>query len=682
MSLVTSQEQLDAIIEEAIKERWVSFDTETFGDTMPWLSDKKKAQMIDELRAKMAGFSIAYADKCYYVPVAHIEGTNLDPAPAIKKLFSSTSRVWAHNWKYDARVVHNTLGEPLWPSKYGDTMVLAWLTGDGVPTLVGGELKFRHGLKDLVLHHFNHKMASFAETVGERVCTTPRVEDEIGQLEQMLALAYKDVGTQVDMFGYTTDSTALNKEIKGYIKQINQLKKQLKFRDKQSHEVHPSHMAQYAAEDAKWTLKLAQKLGPKLIKMGYLKQFDELEMPCVRIIREMQDVGVAIDVGFFERLSQEMGTESKRLEEKWSAITGSQITSARQAAKAVYEELGAWTITDSSRTVKGALSVNKKAIHAVLATAPQGSLARQLAETKLEHSKKYKIANTYTGALIRQMPYRVDGRLHAEINMTGTETGRWSTNNPNLQAMPKDMVRGGFLASPGCVLIDMDYVGLETVIAAHYSHDPNLLEVILKGKNLHDLNMELLKVDRATAKTVWFGYQYMCRPKKMAQSLNVPLIQRERGGRTFYDAPDHIWNIYENLNKAYERLVEWREEVKEQCRKDGFVSTVTGHRRYLPDINSTDTIHRFRVERQAVNAVVQGSGAGIIKAAMVQIWKSFKENPEWDAKMLLQVHDSLLIECREEHQESVIERAKTLMENTTRLDVPLSVSWRAGRTWG
>lgn len=677
--LVTSRQQLETLIDRAYHEKWIALDTEACGPTMPWISDKKKASMIDEYRSKMVGWSFAFGDEYYYVPVAHQNGENIDAPELLRRLLAHPGRVWLHNAKFDMRIIANYLGEYVWPTKLSDTMVLAYLTGDGVPVLIDGEMRYKHGLKDITLHHFKHKMATFAETVGAQVCTTPGIQTMIANLTEELALCHQDMGQQLDMFGLTVTSSGLNKEIKKYTKEINKLKKMLEYRERQADECTPLELASYAAEDAKWTLALAKKFGPKLIEMGYVRQFDEVEMPCIKIIRSMQDDGVRIDVPFFEQMQAVVGEEARKLADRWRILTNSEITSARQSAKAVYEDMRAWEITDASKTQKGQLSVNKKAIAFVKATTANGSLAGQLADIKLEHSKKYKIANTYTHAIIRQIPYRTDGRLHGEINMVGTETGRFSCNSPNLQAMPREMVRKGFLASDGCLLVDGDWSNLEVVIMAHYTHDPNFLAVILGGKNMHTLNAEILGCERNVAKTVFFAWQYGARPKKIATALNIPLIERNIQGRIVQDAPDSVHELYERLNKAYSSVVEWRQEIADQCRVDGYVTTLTGHRRYLPQIKDQDRWIRLRAERAAANAVIQGTAAGIAKAAMVRLSKSLAQYNK--SKLLLQIHDELLCEVDAETSPVFSAHLKDVMETTTKLSIPLKAEVGIGKSW-
>lgn len=678
--LIKDKKQLEEAINKAYSEKWVAIDTESAGPTMEWLTDKKKASMIDAFRARLVGWSFAFGDEAYYVPVGHVVGENVDAPELLRKLLAHPGRTWAHNWKWDARAIKNYLGEYVWPPSFGDTMVLSWLTGSGVPYMQDGDIRFRHGLKDLALHHFGHKMASFHETVNGKICTTPEHERLIAEQTELLAELHQEVSLQLGLFGDDSLSKKTVRQIREITKQINQLKRGLKYRDKQADECTPEELGAYAADDARQTLALAKKFGPILVQMDYVKQFDEIEMACVKIVRDMEDAGISIDVSFFEQLQRDMQAESERLEKDWEAITGSQITSSRQAAKAVYEDLKAWEVTDASRTSKGQLSVNKKAIAWVMAKAPEGSLARKLAELKEEHSKKYKIANTYTHAIIRQIPFREDGRLHAEINQIGTETGRFSSNNPNLQAMPRELVRKGFVAPDGMLFCDGDWSNLEVVILAHYTRDPNLLEVILGGKNLHSINQEILGVDRTTAKAFYFGWSYGAHPKKLATILNKPLVKRTSwGGDEFMDAPDDVHELFRRMNKAYETVVEWRKEVADECRLVGYVTTFLGHRRYLPQIKSRDKYDRLRAERAAANAIIQGTAAGIAKAAMVSLTGSLGAYP--GAELLLQIHDELLCQVPESMAEKFAEHLKSTMENTTRLSVPLRAEVGLGKTW-
>lgn len=336
-------------------------------------------------------------------------------------------------------------------------------------------------------------------------------------------------------------------------------------------------------------------------------------------------------------------------------------------------------LVSAPKTPKGALSVSRAMLDYLEKTAPEGHLARRLVQIKREHSKGYKLLTTYSSSLLKQLPYRADGRIRCDVHHTGTDTGRFSCSDPNLQAQPRDeegwpSIRKMFVAGSDRLVLDADYAQLEVIILAHYSRDPALLDVVLNGKSMHDITAAALGIPRHTAKVVNFLKSYGGGAKKLATALGIPLVNRY--GKLA--APRHVQEYCDKWDRTYEGVTEYRSEMAKFARTHGYVQTLLGRRRYLPEIHSSDKIARFHAERVASNTPIQGTAADIVKTATVNLHKHWRGT---DKKILLQVHDELVSEVPETGVEEAAREKKEIMESAVKLTLPLKAEVKWAKSW-
>lgn len=634
----------------------VAIDTEATGPSEEWSS----GSFIDERRAVLHGVSLAWGDQAVYLRAC-------PEVPALMQWLGGASgvAVWMHNAHFDIRVLRNA-GVPTEAlSKVRDTMVLAHRLGMGVARPDGG---WAYGLKAMAKHHLGHTMTEFdALTAGMAPIPVGWPDEEAyreavatyaAETEQLLAAGKR----------------LTKKRDQEHAKHLRALVKTRSFRKPTIDDVDPEVVARYAADDARQTLRLAVMLHAACIEAGYWDTFLAVDVPLVQVVRQMQDTGIAVDRAHFETLRQSTLAEAQYLAQEWQELVGCNIQSASQCAKRLFDELKWFEKTEAAKTPSGAYSVGK----AVLAQEKQRWAEEAklgpckpwvAADIKSRHSKVYKLATAYTDAILGQLPYRDDGRLRCHLKLTGTDTGRFSATGPNLLAMPRDAVRGGFVAPPGRVLVAADFSMLEIVIAAHYSRDEALRQVIEEGRNQHDLTAASLGIPRPVAKVVNLGCQYGMGPRKLAATLNIPL----EGGK----APQAVVEMWEGWRETYAGLVAFSERAAKAAKERGYVKTLLGRRRFLPGIHSSDRYERSKAERQAGNSVIQGTAADIANVSMVRLAQRLPTT----ARLLLQVHDELLVECDEADAERVADDLRWAMTGAASLRYSLKVEVKWGRSW-
>ena len=422
-------------------------------------------------------------------------------------------------------------------------------------------------------------------------------------------------------------------------------------------------------------LGMATTLAARLADAHLDALYQELEMPLVPVLALMERRGVAIDDTAFAAFLRDVQTELDRLtEEVYKAAGGPfNIRSAQQLGEMLFSTL---KLPTAGKTRGGQLSTSQDSLEKLAGHHP-------VVDTILEFRKLEKLRSTY----LEPLPRLVDasGRIHTTFNQTATATGRLSSSNPNLQNIPVrgplgQRMRACFIARPGNVLVSADYSQVELRVLAHVSQDPTLLEAFREGRDIHTSTAALIfdtppdKVtpdQRRNAKTINFGLIYGMGAQKLAQELKI----------STNEAKAFIAHYFEHLS----RLKEFYDGVETTAKEQGYVTTLAGRRRMLPDINSQNTQAFALARRQAINTVIQGSAADIIKLAMLAVQTDDGLNG-MGARLVLQVHDELLLEVPEEHGRAVGERVAALMQDVTpggvRLDVPLLVDWGKGRDWG
>jgi DNA polymerase-1 len=426
----------------------------------------------------------------------------------------------------------------------------------------------------------------------------------------------------------------------------------------------------YSAEDADLCIRVKQHLEPRLADVGAVGLFTDLEMPLLPILAEMEGLGIKIEPKVLKDYGAEMWTELESIQARTYKIVGHEfnLSSTQQLQKVLFEER---KLTPGKKTKTG-FSTDVAVLE---------ELAREdeVPALILRHRTLTKLKSTYVDAL-SDLADR-EGRLHTNFVQTGTATGRLSSREPNLQNIPiraeeGRRIREAFVAKPGCVLISADYSQIELVILAHLSEDENLVSAFKEGRDVHARTAALIfGVDekdvaadqRRIAKTINFGVMYGMSAFRLASELGI--------SRT--DAAAFI----EAYFRTYAGIRNYIDELIRKTEESGYASTILGRRRYIPAINSRNKTEKAAAERVAVNTPIQGSAADIVKTAMLNLDRALiaADSP---ARLLLQVHDELILECPKDEAKKAAELVKREMENAVKLTIPLRVGVEIGRRWG
>ena len=426
----------------------------------------------------------------------------------------------------------------------------------------------------------------------------------------------------------------------------------------------------YACADADITLRLKSLLDNELRKEGLWQLFSEVEMPLVPVLVTMERNGVAIDVELLRDMSHSLGKEMLRLEAEVYNSLGHRfnINSPQQLSRILYEEL----MLPKPRKTKSGYSTEASALEELKGTHP-------IIELVLQYRQLAKLKSTYTDAFPALVNPKT-GRLHTSFNQTGTTTGRLSSSEPNMQNIPIRSELGGkirqaIIAQPGWYLLSADYSQIDLRALAHISQDPELIATFLRDEDVHTATASLVfnvppeKVTpemRRAAKTVNFGVIYGMSGYGLEQATN---FSRE-------EAAQFIASYFEK----YSKVKEYIETTKSQARERGYVQTVMGRRRYIPEINSPNRQVREAAERMAINMPVQGTSADIIKIAMVNLHRKM-EKQSLRTKMTLQVHDELLFEMPPEETDLMKDLVAEIMPQALKLSVPLKIDIKLGKNW-
>jgi DNA polymerase-1 len=438
-------------------------------------------------------------------------------------------------------------------------------------------------------------------------------------------------------------------------------------------DVAPEKVKEYAAEDADITLQLRQKLEPELEKQGVRRIFDEIEMPLVRVLAAMEAEGVKVDGDNLQQISELMGKEILELEKTIYDAAGKQfnIASPKQLGEVLFDHLGLQHKAKKTKTGQYATSED------VLSKIQK---AHPIIPMILDYRSLTKLKSTYIDSLPTLINPR-DGRIHTSYNQAVAATGRLSSNNPNLQNIPIRTDRGREIRkafvprNKDFTLLAADYSQIELRIIAHLSKDEGMMEAFKKGLDIHtatasrvygvDLE-DVTKEMRRNAKTVNFGIIYGISAFGLSERLDIP-----RG-----EAADIIKSYFEQ----YPGIKAYMNDQIAFARKNGYVETMLGRRRYLRDINVSNSVVRGFAERNAINAPIQGSSADMIKLAMIRIQQEL-EKKKLQSKMILQVHDELVFDALKSELDVLRPLIEEAMKNALPLDVPLEVEMNTGNNW-
>lgn len=436
-------------------------------------------------------------------------------------------------------------------------------------------------------------------------------------------------------------------------------------------EVPVDQAAPYACADVDMAYRLAGRFEGRLKEAGLWELFTNVEMPLVSVLTRMEMAGIAIDVPYLMTMSADLAERIKRLEAAIHEEAGHSfnVNSTQQLARVLYEELG----LPAARRTQSGFSTDADTLEELRAHHPIVGLI-------LDYRQLVKLKSTYVDALPLMINSRT-GRVHTSFNQTGTTTGRLSSSDPNLQNIPVrtdlgKQVRRAFIAgAPDAMLLTADYSQVELRILAHVTQDANLMAAFRENRDIHAatasqiLGVPLAKVtsdERRVAKTVNFGVLYGMSDYGLATQLGL-----SRGeARTFI----------ESYFAQFPTIAEYLEATKRQASELGYVTTLLGRRRYIPEINTPNRQIRAQAERTAINMPIQGTAADIIKVAMVRIDRELQKR-RLRTKMLLQVHDELVFEVPRDEIDEVRPLVVDMMENAFPMTIPLQVEVRSGPNW-
>lgn len=431
-------------------------------------------------------------------------------------------------------------------------------------------------------------------------------------------------------------------------------------------------LARYAAEDAEVALKLYNKLMPQIKDQGLLRVLSDIEMPLIPVLGEVENNGVAVDLNAFKKLNTKVSRKISVLEKKIIDAAGKEfnINSTQQLRVILFEKLNLPT-TAIKRTQTGFSTASSeleklRGLHPII-------------EYIEEYRELAKLRNTY----IETLPELVDPktkRIYASFNQTVAATGRLSSSDPNLQNIPVrtelgQEIRRAFIASEDMKLVKADYSQIELRLAAHMSQDPKMIDVFRAGEDIHTATAAwvygvsqdtVTSSQRREAKTLNFGVLYGMGPQNFARASGISLEE----ARSFIG----------RYRDQYKQLIEYLESSAQFAREHGYVETLLGRRRPIPEIHSHAPVIRAQAERIASNFPLQGTAADILKKAMIELQKIIEQDFS-QAKMLLTVHDELVCEVPGEKADNFASVMKKTMESVITLDIPLVVDVGIGVNW-
>lgn len=586
---VTTQKQLDELVEQLSKQKAFAFDTETTS--------------VDTFEAELVGISVAWkAGEAYYIPVGHADGTQLKCEDVVKSLKSvfEDERIGkvGHNVKYDWEML----------CKYGirtaniimDTMVAAFLL------------------------------------------------NSLGRSQSLADLAYSELGIEMipisDLIGTGKTQTTFDQAL-------------------------IEAATTYAAEDADVSWRLYESLAPKLTEKDLDRLGDETEWPLIPVLGDMELAGIELDVSFLEKFKVSLDKRIGELTTQIYEAAGQEfnIGSPMQLSQILYGRLALPTV---------GFKKGKTGFSTAVAELEKLRSLHPIIPLIMQYRELDKLKSTYVDALPSMV--KSDGRIHTSFNQTIAQTGRLSSTNPNLQNIPVRTelgreIRQAFVAPKGRVLVSADYSQIELRVAASLAKDEEMIQTFKDGIDLHQQTAaqlfdvpldEVTKEMRYNAKTINFGVLY----GMSAHGLSVATGMDQK------QAGEFIKRYFE-VRPALARYIE---ATKKFALDHEYTATLFGRRRPCPEIKSSNFQVRQAAERMAVNVPIQGTAADIYKLAMIAV--ADKLGPE--SKLLLQIHDELIVETDEAKGQEVAEMMKETMENVYDLGVPLSVDIAVGRNWG
>ncbi|RJP49985.1 MAG: DNA polymerase I [Anaerolineaceae bacterium] len=434
--------------------------------------------------------------------------------------------------------------------------------------------------------------------------------------------------------------------------------------------------ANYAAADAETTLRLMPIMQKEVERVNGTKLLDDVDMPLTPVLAEMEMTGALIDTKFFADMSKDLAARLAEIEKEIFGHVGKtfNINSPQQLSDVLFNHLRLEPPDKGRKTATGFYSTSADVLDALRGKHPALDFV-------LEHRELSKLKSTYVDAL----PAAIDpvtGRVHTSYSQIGAVTGRLSSNNPNLQNIPirtetGRRVRNGFIADEGNVLLSVDYSQIELRIVAHMAQDEAMLAAFRAGEDIHattaaaiyDIELDKVTKDmRRHAKAINFGLIYGMSAFGLTRTTELTLAEAEDFVKAYF--------------RKFPGVKQYLDGIRRQAAEIGYVETLLGRRRYFPALQGKSNVQmKNREEREAINAPIQGTAADIMKIAMIQIPPALK-SAGLKAKMLLQVHDELVLECPEKEMQKTAKVVQETMANAYPMSIPLETEARAGANWG
>ncbi len=441
-------------------------------------------------------------------------------------------------------------------------------------------------------------------------------------------------------------------------------------------EVAIADAAPYAAADAETTLRLHPVLEKELKRVPKLwKLFLDIEIPLISVLADMEMAGIALDKDFFAKFSKELSGRITKLEDQVHAAVGKpfNLNSTQQLSDVLFGVLKLSPPDKGRKTASGHYSTAAGVLDELSGQHP-------VVDMILEYRELTKLKSTYVDALPLQI-HPEDGRVHTSFSQTTAVTGRLSSSDPNLQNIPTrtDLgrrVRRGFLAGPGNVLVSLDYSQIELRIVAHMAGDQAMLNAFRAGQDIHATTAaaiygvpleKVTKEMRRHSKAINFGLIYGMSAFGLTRTTELTLAESQ--------------DFVEAYFKQFPGVKKYLDGIRKEATQNGYVETMLGRRRYFPNLKgSVNQVVRAREEREAINAPIQGTAADIMKIAMINIPPALAQ-AGLHGRMLLQVHDELVVECQRSELNELVRVVRDTMENAFKLDIPLTTEARWGTNW-
>jgi DNA polymerase-1 len=428
--------------------------------------------------------------------------------------------------------------------------------------------------------------------------------------------------------------------------------------------------AQYAGADAEVTFRLMERLEPQLRERQLDQLFHEIEMPLVPVLAHMELAGILVDPAFLDRMGRELEEQTRALEQEIYAAVGHEfnVNSNKQLGEVLFQELK----LPPARKTKTGYSVDARVLENL-----HGQHAA--VDALLEYRQLAKLKSTYVDGLLQLINLN-DHRVHTSFNQTIASTGRLSSSEPNLQNIPVrtevgKRIRRAFLADPGWFLLTADYSQIELRILAHITGEPALVQAFERDEDIHAATAarlfgvpiaQVTPAQRRLAKTTNFAVLYGQSAFGLSRVIDIPMSEASEFIRAYFE--------------AFPLVREYTRSTLHQARTQGYVQTLLGRKRFLPEMDQLPPDLRQAAEREAVNMPIQGTNADMIKIAMVQLQEQLAEL-HLRARMILQVHDELVLEVPDEELGLVPEMVRGAMVGALPLRVPIRVEMKSGRNW-